>query len=88
MAREFHVCLEDGSEREIAKMLFDLYRECIRGERTMLEMLRKKAQIRAARSDPVSQSQGSEYVLPVAENEDFEDGGDSDEVDEGDEMEI
>ncbi len=88
MAREFHICLEDGSEREIAKMLFDLYRECIRGERGMLDVLKKKAEIRATQYDPVAQSQASEFVLPVSEGEEGEDEEFEDDDEEDDEMEM
>jgi pre-rRNA-processing protein TSR2 len=87
MSREFHICLEDGSEREIAKMLFDLYRECIRGERSMLEILRKKAQIRASKCDSIAQCQASEFVVPVSDGEaEFEDGEDCEDEDESMEM--
>ena len=57
MSREFHVTLEDFSEREIAKLLFDLFRECIRGEVALLNQLRLKAEKRkAARGEVLAQS--------------------------------
>lgn len=88
MAREFHVNLEDSSEREISRLLFDLFRECIRGEVNLLNQLRIKASARKSSKDVVLQSQGidrveevdpslldSEYLDECAEDDvsDFED---------------
>lgn len=89
MAREFHICLEDGSERQIARMLWDLYRECVRGERKILETLKMKAALRENIGDVVSQSQGSEFLLPVEEGVFIEDSGDEfDDEDDDDEMDM
>lgn len=82
MSREFHVTLEDFSEREIAKLLFDLFRECIRGEVALLNQLRLKAEKRkAARGEVLAQSQGVDQVEEVdEENCEFSDEAeDSDE---------
>ncbi len=87
MAREFHVCLEDGSEREIARMLWNLYRECVRGERKILEALKMKAALRDAHGDVVSQSQGSEFLLPVEDGVFIEDSGDEFDDEDGEEDE-
>lgn len=65
MAREFHVNLEDFSEQEIARLLYDLYRECIRGDVTMLTNLRMKAEARKGKTDVVEQSQGIDNVEEV-----------------------
>lgn len=66
MAREFHVNLEDFSEREIARLLFDLFRECIRGEESLLSQLRLKAEKRKSnRGDVLAQSQGIDQVEEV-----------------------
>ena len=65
MAREFHINLEDSSEREIARLLFDLFRECIRGETVLLNHLRLKASSRKSSKDVVSQSQGIDRVEEV-----------------------
>lgn len=65
MVREFYVNLEDGSEREIARLLFDLFRECIRGDVTLLNLLRKKAAARLSSKDVVAQSQGVDKVEEV-----------------------
>lgn len=64
MAREFYVNLEDFSEREIARLLFDLFRECIRGEVKLLNQLRMKAEGRRGK-DVVSQSEGVNGVEEV-----------------------
>lgn len=42
MAREFHVTLEDESELEVANLLFNLYRQCITGNTTLLDSLRER----------------------------------------------
>ena len=66
MSREFHVTLEDFSEREIAKLLFDLFRECIRGEVSLLNQLKMKDEKRKAnRGDILAQSQGVDQVEEV-----------------------
>ena len=65
MSREFHVNLEDFSEREIARLLYDLYRECIRGDVTMLKNLRLKAEARKNKTDSVEQSHGIDNVEEV-----------------------
>lgn len=61
MNTEAGVILEDESERQVAKMVWELYRECIRGERGMVDKLRAREVIRLANtggSDPVkTQSQ-------------------------------
>lgn len=89
MAREFHIFLEDGSERQIARMLWDLYRESVRGERKILETLKMKASLRKNSGDVVSQSQGSEFFLPVEEGVFIEDSGDEfEDGDDVDEMEM
>lgn len=68
MSREFHVTLEDLSEREIAKLLFDLFRECIRGEVNLLMQLRVKDEKRRAnRGNILTQSQGINQVEEVDE---------------------
>ena len=64
MVREFYVNLEDFSEREIARLLFDLFRECIRGEVKLLNNLRIKAEGRKGK-DVVSQSEGVNGVEEV-----------------------
>lgn len=64
MAREFYINLEDFSEREIASLLFNLFRECIRGEVKLLNQLRMKAQARIGK-DMVSQSEGVNGVEEV-----------------------
>lgn len=66
MAREFYINLEDFSEREISRLLFDLFRECIRGEVKLLNLLRMKAESRKGK-DVISQSEcvnGVEEVDP------------------------
>lgn len=82
MAREFHVNLEDLSEREIARLLFDLFRESIKGEDSLLKQLRAQDEKRKIyREDVVSQSQGIDqveevdscYLDPEYLNEDEED---------------
>ena len=85
MAREFYINLEDFSEREIARLLFDLFRECIRGEVKLLNQLRMKAEGRRG-NDVVSQSEGvngveevdhslldPEYSIDCEEDDDDED---------------
>lgn len=82
MAREFHINLEDSSEREIARLLFDLFRECIRGEETLLNHLRLKAEKRKNNSsDVVAQSQGVNQIEEV-DQEFFDDGEEDDEENE------
>lgn len=64
MVREFYINLEDFSEREIARLLFDLFRECIRGEVKLLNHLRMKAEARKGR-DVISQSEGVNGIEEV-----------------------
>lgn len=64
MVREFYVNLEDFSEREIARLLFDLFRECIRGEVKLLNQLRMKAESMKGK-DIISQSEGVNGVEEV-----------------------
>lgn len=92
MVREFYINLEDSSEREIARLLFDLFRECIRGEETLLNHLRLKAEKRKNdRCDVVAQSQGVNQVEEVdqcfLDPEYLDDEECSDDGSEGSEME-
>ena len=48
MNTEAGVILEDESERQVAKMIWELYRECIRGEKGMVEKLRAREAVRLA----------------------------------------
>lgn len=85
MVREFYVNLEDSSEREIARLLFDLFRECIRGDSTILNQLRKKAAARMSNKDVVAQSQGVVEVEEVdycLADEEFQDEMDQDDDEE------
>ena len=86
MSREFQVTLEDFSEREIAKLLFDLFRECIRGEVNLLNQLRLKAEKRkASRGEVLAQSQAVNQVEEVDdENCEFSDDEDDNSDDEMD----
>lgn len=87
MSREFHVTLEDFSEREIARLLFDIFRECIRGEVNLLNQLRLKAEKRKANfGDVLSQSQGVDQVEEV-EDDNCEYSNDEGEAEEDDVME-
>ena len=87
MSREFHVNLEDYSEREIAQLLFNLFRESIKGEETLLIQLRLKAEKRIKNgNDVLAQSQGVDEVeeveisqLDQEYSDDNEDNEDSDE---------
>jgi hypothetical protein len=65
MAREFYVTLEDSSEIDVARLLFDLFRECIRGEVKLLNQLKEKAIARKAKGDVIAQSQGVNEVEEV-----------------------
>lgn len=47
MGREFGVGLEDGSEVQVGRMIWELYRQSIRGETRLLDALKaKKNQLR------------------------------------------
>jgi len=85
MSREFHVTLEDFSEREIAKLLFDLFRECIRGDVDLLNQLRIKEEKRiASRGEVLAQSKGVDQLEEVDEGNceySEEDGENSDDDD-------
>ena len=48
MNTEAGVILEDESEGQVAKMIWELYRECIRGERGMVDKLRAREAMRLA----------------------------------------
>ena len=89
MSREFHVTLEDFSEREIAKLLFDLFRECIRGEVSLLNQLKMKDEKRKAnRGDILAQSQGVDQVEEVDDvNCEYSEDDAEDDDDEEDTME-
>lgn len=65
MAREFYVTLEDSSEIDVARLLFDLFRECVRGEVKLLNQLKEKAIARKAKGDVIAQSQGVNEVEEV-----------------------
>jgi pre-rRNA-processing protein TSR2 len=72
---EFCTMLEDGSEIEIAKTIWTLYQESIKGKTTLLETLR----VRATRSLPVN------IVKTATEDESSEEdgeGGDDDAMEE------
>jgi pre-rRNA-processing protein TSR2 len=61
MAREFQVSLEDESEREMANLLFNLYRQCITGNTTLLESLRERQKKALATSlDDICHYEGSD----------------------------
>ena len=62
MAREFYVTLEDSSEIDVARLLFDLFRECVRGEVKLLNQLKEKSIARKAKGDVIAQSQGVNEV--------------------------
>ena len=65
MAREFYVTLEDSSEIDVARLLFDLFRECVRGEVKLLNQLKEKSIARKAKGDVIAQSQGVNEVEEV-----------------------
>lgn len=65
MAREFYVTLEDSSEIDVARLLFDLFRECVRGDVNLLNQLKEKAIARKAKGDVIAQSQGVNEVEEV-----------------------
>ena len=48
MNTEAGVILEDESEGQVAKMMWELYRECIKGERGMLDKLKARESLRIA----------------------------------------
>ena len=50
MNTEAGIILEDESEKQVAKMIWELYRECIRGENGMLEKLKAKEIQRLAKT--------------------------------------
>lgn len=81
MMREFHVALEDGSEREIAAMLCSLFRQSIRGETKMLSTLREQARARAARGDSTLQSLSVNQVQEVDDDGSSDDSCDGSDVD-------
>jgi hypothetical protein len=43
MCGEFCTVLEDGSEVEVAKSIWTLYQECVKGNTALLESLRQRA---------------------------------------------
>lgn len=43
MSTEFCTLLEDGSEREVAKSIWTLFQESIKGKTVLLEQLRQRA---------------------------------------------
>ena len=79
MTREFCINLEDSSEREISQLLYDLFRECIRGEVSLLNRLRLQAEKRRNNGGNIlemSQGVDSEYL------ENYEQGSENDSDDE------
>lgn len=83
MEREFFIQLEDGSEREIAQMLWNLYRQSIRGDVELLAALRlKKLKREASRgglSSVTALCQGQEEILDLDGMEHEEEEEDEDE---------
>lgn len=68
MSTEFCTLLEDGSEREVAKSIWTLFHESIKGKTVLLESLRQRAAL-----SPVMLPRREDVTS--AEDEDIEDVG-------------
>lgn len=74
---EFGVILEDGSEREVAKMIWESYREAVQGKRAILDELLRRRATREANRCSISASQMVNQVEELTATEASEYSDDS-----------
>ncbi|OMH86285.1 Pre-rRNA-processing protein TSR2 [Zancudomyces culisetae] len=87
MEDEFECNIEDGSERDVSALILQIYKQCIRGDFTLVDKLRSEIDSSStpgqAESNAVNMSKGQESTVQPendeeSEGEDCEEGSNDD----------